>query len=150
MLHATHQRMTYREALNILGAKGWQISFGDPLPEQAKATLTRHCGNLPFLLTHLPVGLKLPGAALTPGQPEVCESFHYILPYAGLTFDGSVRTATGDPAGFSLDLGRLLQYVMGLECITDTLIDPMDKVVGVMRSVPTGTGLGQGRTEGAG
>jgi aspartyl/asparaginyl-tRNA synthetase len=148
MINAAHQRLTYREALAVLATKGWQVPFGEPLPEQAKATLTRHCGNLPFLLTHLPVGLKLPGAAPTPGAPDVCESFHYILPYAGLTFDGSVRSATADPAGFSLDLGRLLQYLMGLENIIDTLIDPMDKVVGIMRNVPAGTGLG--RTGGAG
>lgn len=148
MINARHMRLTYSEALDILAAKGWDVSFGDELPEQAKATLTRHCGNLPFILTHLPVGLKMPGAALTVGQPEFCESFHYILPYAGLTFDGSVREAGNNPAGFSLDLGRLLQYLMGLENITDTLIDPMDKVVGVMREAPAGTGLS--RTQGAG
>ncbi len=141
MLHVPHTRLTYREALTILADKGWEITFGDELPEQAKATLTRHCGNLPFMLTHLPVGLKLPGAAPTAGQPEVCQSFHYILPYAGLSFDGSVRAADGVPAGFSLDLGRLLQYLMGLENITDTLIDPMDRVVNIMREAPSGTGL---------
>ncbi len=127
--------------METLAAKGWQISFGDELPEQAKATLTRHCGNQPFILTHLPVGLKMPGALASPDQDQVCESFHYVLPYSGLTFDGSVRDATNTPAGFSLDLGRLLQYFMGLESIIDTLIDPMDTVVGVMRQAPAGTGL---------
>ncbi len=147
MINARHQRLTYREAVEVLAAKGWDVAFGDELPEQSKATLTRHCGNLPYILTHLPVGLKMPGAALTIGEPEVCESFHYVLPYAGLTFDGSVRDAKNAPAGFSLDLGRLLQYLMGLEDITDTLIDPMDKVVGVMREAPAGTGML--RSEGA-
>jgi hypothetical protein len=42
---------------------------------------------------------------------------------------------------FSLDLGRLLQYLMGLEKITDTLIDPMDRIARVMHAVPHGTGL---------
>lgn len=141
MINAPHTRLTYRQALEILAAKGWQISFGDELPEQAKATLTRHCGNQPFILTHLPLGLKMPGALASPDRDQVCESFHYILPYSGLTFDGSVRDATNTPAGFSLDLGRLLQYFMGLESIVDTLIDPMDKVVGVMLQAPAGTGL---------
>lgn len=140
MIQMPHQRLTYTEALAILAAKGWDIAFGDPLPEPAKATLTRHCGNLPFLLTNLPVGLKLPGAAPTPEQPGLCESMQYILPYSGLTCDGSVRDAVNAPGGFSLDLGRLLQYLMGLDDITDTLIDPMDKVVGVMLQVPAGTG----------
>ena len=148
MINAPHHRLTYRQALDILAAKGWQIAFGEELPEQAKATLTRHCGNLPFIITHLPVGLKMPGATVTTDDGEVCESLHYVLPYSGLTFDGSVRDATHHPAGFSLDLGRLLQYLMGLENITDTLIDPMDKIVGVMRQAPFGTGLCH--TEGAG
>ena len=141
MINTLHTRLTYTQALTILADKGWNIPFGEELPEQAKATLTRHCGNRPFILTHLPVSLKMPGAAPTADQPEVCESFQYILPYAGLTFDGSVRDGINTPAGFSLDLGRLLQYLMGLENIIDTLIDPMDKVIGVMRKAPTGTGL---------
>lgn len=141
MIHAPHVRLTYTEALEVLRDKGWPIAFGEELPEPAKATLTRHCGNLPFIVTHLPTGLKQPGAALTPGQDGICESFHYILPYSGLTFDGSVRDAVNTPAGFSLDLGRLLQYLMGLDNIVDTLIDPMDKVVGVMQAAPQGTGL---------
>ncbi len=141
MINLPHMRLAYTEALEILAAKGWEISLGEALPEPAKATLTRHCGNLPFLLTGLPVKLKQPGVALLPGQPELSRSMHYILPYSGLTFDGSVRDAVHEPAGFSLDLGRLLQYLMGLESITDTLIDPMDRVVGVMHEVPRGTGL---------
>ena len=40
-----------------------------------------------------------------------------------------------------LDLGRLLQYLMGLEKLTDTLIDPMDRIAQVMHEVPHGTGL---------
>lgn len=148
MINIRHERMTYCQALDILTAKGWDITFGDELPEPAKATLTRHCGNQPFFLTHLPVGLKMPGAAATPDQPEVCESFHYILPCSGLTFDGSVRAGENAPAGFSLDLGRMLQYLMGLANIADTLIDPMDRVVGVMSAAPAGTILH--RTQGAG
>ena len=148
MMNARHMRLSYREALDILRSKGWEIAFGEELPEQAKATLTRHCGNLPFFITHVPRALKLPGAAPTPGDELVCESFHYVLPYSGLTFDGSVREAINTPAGFSLDLGRLLQYLMGLENIIDTLIDPMDKVVGAMRLAPAGTGLST--TQGAG
>jgi hypothetical protein len=44
-------------------------------------------------------------------------------------------------ASFSLDLGRLLQYLMGLEKVTDTLIDPMDRIAQVMHAVPHGTAL---------
>jgi len=141
MINARHQRLTYDEALAVLADKGWDLTAGQQLPEAAKATLTRHFGNQPFMLTHLPVELKLPGVAETPDRPGRCASFQYILPYAGLTFDGSLRDAPQAPAGFSLDLGRLLQYLMGLERITDTLIDPMEKIAVVMRDAPPGTGL---------
>jgi len=141
MINAHHPRFTYDEALAILATKGSPLSAGERLTEAAQATLTRHCGNLPFLVTHLPTDLKMPGVAATPGHAGTCESFQYVLPYAGLTFDGSLRDAPQTPAGFSLDLGRLLQYLMGLESITDTLIDPMEQIALVMRDAPAGTGL---------
>jgi len=139
MVNTKHERLTYRRALDILRAKGHEISFGQILDAPALAALTRHVGNVPFMLTHLPESLKLPGAVPTPGQPAVCESCQYILPYAGLTIDGSLRDAPGNPAGFSLDLGRLLQYLMGLADITDTVVDPMDRVVSAMHQTSPGT-----------
>jgi len=139
MVNADHPRIRYRRALKILADKGVAITFGEALAASALATLTRHVGNAPFILTHLPENLKLPGAVATAGDAAVCESCQYILPYAGLTIDGSLRDAAGAPAGFSLDLGRLLQYLMGLADITDTLVDPMDRVVTAMHKASPGT-----------
>ncbi|MFT5232163.1 MAG: aspartyl/asparaginyl-tRNA synthetase [Candidatus Krumholzibacteriia bacterium] len=138
-INIKHRRISYQQALEILAEKDIAIRFGEALDAPALAALTRHVGNVPFILTHLPECLKLPGALSTPGQTAVCESCQYILPYAGLAMDGSLRDAPGAPAGFSLDLGRLLQYLMGLADIADTVIDPMNRVVSAMQDTPPGT-----------
>ena len=137
MLRFAHPCLEYAEALSVLRAKGWDLQPGQPLHMAAKATLLRHCGNLPCQVIHQPRSHRLAGTAASPA-PSICESVEYILPYAGVTMEGEVQ---GGTATFSLDLGRLLQYLMGLERVTDTLIDPMDRIAQVMRAVPHGTGL---------
>jgi aspartyl/asparaginyl-tRNA synthetase len=126
ILQVSHPRITYRQALEILGSRGWSIPFGEELHPEAEATLTRFCGNLPFMVTHLPAD------PADPSDEEVSVNMAYILPYSGITMEGSVRP--GDPlrAGFSLGLGHLLQYLMGLGSVMDTLIDPMDRLAKLM------------------
>jgi aspartyl/asparaginyl-tRNA synthetase len=137
MLRFDHPCLEYEEALAILRGKGWDLQPGQPLHMAAKATLLRHCNNLPVQVVHEPRPHRLAGTAAAPA-PSICEGVEYILPYAGVTMEGEVLDGQ---ATFSLDLGRLLQYLMGLEKITDTLIDPMDRIAQVMRGVPHGTGL---------
>ena len=114
----------------MLRDKGWDLEAGQPLHMAARATLLRHCANLPCL--------RAPCAAACTGRAGARETIEYILPYAGVTMEGEVQDGR---ATFSLDLGRLLQFLMGLEKITDTLIDPMDRIARVMGAVPPGTGL---------
>jgi len=139
MLHVSHPRLTYRKALDILGARGWTIPFGDELHAEAEATLTRFCGNLPLMVTHLPVGLESTGTPLDPSDETVTVSVAYILPFAGITMEGSIRPGEPPRAGFSLGLGHLLQYLMGLGSVMDTLIDPMDRIARLM-DTPTPDG----------
>jgi aspartyl/asparaginyl-tRNA synthetase len=136
MVQVSHPRLTYRKALEILAARGWDIPFGDALHHEAEATLTRFCGNLPFMVTHLPATRKIEGATDDPADPRVTVSVEYILPYSGITMEGSVRPGEPDRAGFSLGLGHLLQYLMGLESVMDTLIDPMDRVSRLIKPHP--------------
>lgn len=137
MLRMEHPCLEYAEALAVLHDKGWDLEYGQPLHMAAKATLLRHCGNLPCQVVHQPRPHKLVGTAAAPA-PSLCESVEYILPYAGVAMEGEVQDGR---ASFSLDLGRLLQYLMGLEKVTDTLIDPMDRIAQVMHAVPHGTAL---------
>jgi len=134
MLQVSHPRLTYRKALRILETRGWSIPFGDELHPEAEATLTRFCGNLPFMVTHLPVGRATLGTIADPDDPEVTVSVEYILPYSGITMEGGVRPGEPTRAGFSLGLGRLLQYLMGLGSVMDTLIDPMDRLARLMQT----------------
>lgn len=137
MLRCEHPCLEYVEALAVLRSKGWEMASGQPLHMAAKATLLRHCGNLPVQVLHQPRPHCLQGTAAAPA-PSAREGVEYILPYAGVAMEGEVQ---GGRAAFSLDLGRLLQYLMGLEKVTDTLIDPMDRIAQVMHEVPTGTAL---------
>jgi aspartyl/asparaginyl-tRNA synthetase len=137
MLRVSHPRLTYRDALDLLGRKGWAIPFGEVIHPDAEATLSRFCGNLPFLVTHLPADMKLPLAARDEADPAVTLSAEYVLPYAGITMDGARRDGATTLAGFSLGLGKLLQYLMGVPSIMDTLIDPMDRIARMMETPPT-------------
>jgi aspartyl/asparaginyl-tRNA synthetase len=130
MLHVSHPRIKYRQALEILGTRGWSIPFGEELHAEAEATLTRFCGNLPFMVTHLPVDQA------DPSNEDVAVNVAYILPYSGITMEGSVRPGDQPRAGFSLGLGHLLQYLMGLGSVMDTLIDPMDRLAQLMDTSP--------------
>ena len=136
MLHVAHPRFPYRKALEILGHRGWEIPFGEVLHPEAEATLTRYCGNLPFIVTHLPINQVAVGSSPDPDDETVTVSAEYILPFSGITMEGSIRP--GDPlrAGFSLGLGHLLQYLMGLGSVMDTLIDPMDRIARLMKAPP--------------
>lgn len=137
MLRCEHPRLEYGAALAVLRAKGWELEPGQPLHMAAKATLLRHCGNLPCQVVHQPRPHVLAGTSAAPA-PAAREAVEYILPCAGASMEGEVLDGR---AFLSLDLGRLLQYLMGLEKITDTLIDPMDRIAQAMRRIPAGTGL---------
>ena len=138
ILHVSHPRITYRQALDILKGRGWTVPYGAEIPAEAEAALTRFCGNLPYMVTHLPAGLDDGQGMVDPADKDATLSMTYILPYAGITMKGRVRA--GDPpiAGFSLGLGHLLQYLMGLESVMDTLIDPMDRLAHLMKPAAAG------------
>ena len=125
MIHSDHPRLTYREALAILAGKGWSIPFGGDLHLGAAATLSRHCGNLPALVTHFPTGSRHAGSRADDDDPATCRSVAYILPYAGGGVDGGVRADAPERAGFGLSVARVLQYLMGLESVQDALIHPL-------------------------
>ncbi len=148
MLHVSHPRITYRQALELLSNRGWSIPFGDELHSEAEATLTRFCGNLPFMVTHLPTNRETKGAMVDPADEMVTASVEYILPYSGITMEGSVRAGDPPRAGFTLGLGNLLQYLMGLGSVMDTLIDPMDRIARLMNPIPPDkdAGIGKGDT----
>jgi len=136
MLGVSHPRIRYRQVLEILGRRGWSLEFGEPLPAEAEATMTRFCGGLPFIITHLPASLGKPGAAVDDADPEVTRSVEYVLPYAGITMEGILTGEDDRMACFSMGLHRLLQYLMGLGSVTDTLIDPMERLAHLVKSPP--------------
>jgi asparaginyl-tRNA synthetase len=96
MVTAEHPRLTYREALRILNAKGFDFAFGDDFGTEAEAALNLHCGGLPVHVTRYPESLKFFNMKIDRDDPLVVECVDYILPFSGESFGGSVREY--DPA----------------------------------------------------
>lgn len=186
--------MTYREAIEVLGRRGFTLRFGDDLGREEEAALIAHAGDLPVHITCFPETLKFFNMKIDRSDPAVVECVDYILPFSGETFGGSLRepdvdilrrrlytgsmyghlmnraaefarvrslTAPDDTgglppeelatryqrvieesfenyvslfanapterAGFGLGVARLLQYLMGLGSIKDTVVFPMDR-----------------------
>ncbi len=154
MITLEHGRLTYRAALEILNQRGFSLEFGQLLDSEAEASLSRYCGGLPVMVTHLPASQRFFTTRIDSHDPETTLSVNYILPYGGCCFDGAVRESdpeamrqrikeTPQPsttvetyltlfqakplnrAGFGLGLAQLLQYLMGLEKIGDAVIHPL-------------------------
>lgn len=156
MLRTKHPRITYRGALDILNNRGWDLQFGQDLTWKAESSLCRYYGNMPVLVTHFPAELRFFTSRVNADDPTVTDTVDYILPYCGEAMDGAVRQtdpaamreALGDVgvgtetfesylqlfegreirrAGFGLGLTPVLQYLMGVEKITDAVIHPLDR-----------------------
>ncbi len=152
MITTPHPRITYLQALEILNGRGWKLEFGQDLRWKAESSLCRYFGNMPVLITHFPAQLRFFTTRLNADDPTVTDSVDYILPYCGEAMDGAVRetnpkvmrTTLGNAdgfesylnlfaerqferAGFGLGLTPLLQYLMGVEKISDAVIHPLDR-----------------------
>jgi asparaginyl-tRNA synthetase len=167
MIKNAHPRLTYREALEILNGRGWDLRFGQDLSWKAESSLCRYYGNMPVLITHFPAELRFFTSRLNAEDPTVTDTVDYILPYCGEAMDGAVRET--DPqtmrealggidldqsgfnvylklfekrqlhrAGFGLGLTPLLQYLMGVEKISDAVIHPLDRASTPVADVNTG------------
>ncbi len=161
MINSSHPRITYRRSLDLLNNRGWDLNFGQDLNWKAESSLCRFFGNMPVMVTHFPAELRFFTSRLNAEDPTVTDTVDYILPYCGEAMDGAVRTTDPEAmrealggvgldgsgfesylnlftqrtlarAGFGLGLTPLLQYLMGLENISDAVIHPLDRA-----SVPT-------------
>ncbi len=91
IINAEHPRLTYVEALKILGRLGFDLTFGDDLDSEAEAALNRYCGGLPVHVTHFPESLKFFNMKIDRRDERVVECVDYILPFSGESFGGSLR-----------------------------------------------------------
>lgn len=113
MIHTFHPRLGQTQARDLLAARGAVLGADERLDAERAAILSRHFGHLPFFVLD------------EAGRPG---AVGYYLPYAGGAMAGAVA---GDGTGaFTLDVTRLLQYLMGLESRQDALIDPRERRAG--------------------
>ena len=124
VLTCEHPRIGYDEAGRILTEHGHPVAPGASIATEDQAALARLCHNQPVLVTEIPAGLA-DSWLQDDVQPNADEAHHAcLLPYAGLTIIGSVLGGDDGRGGFTLNLGRLLQFLMGLESVRDTVISP--------------------------
>lgn len=124
VLTCDHPRFEYAQALQILADHGHPVEDGQTLDRQNAADLARFCNNQPVLVHGIPAAMAGPDLGLSaPREPEVRVG-GYILPYSGLTLVSLEYPGPAFRGGFTLDLSRLLQFLMGLEHIEDTVISP--------------------------
>jgi asparaginyl-tRNA synthetase len=91
VLRSDHPRLTYRDALRILGGRGFALTFGDDLGKEEEEALTDYAGGLPVHVTHFPEELKFFNMKIDRADFSVVECVDYILPISGETFGGSLR-----------------------------------------------------------
>jgi asparaginyl-tRNA synthetase len=112
MLVAPHPRITYRDAVKALNARGFSPAFGDDLGRAEEAALIDYAGGLPVHVTHYPEGLKFFNMKIDRGDPAVVECVDYILPLAGETFGGSLREPDVDILRRRLHTGTMYGHLM--------------------------------------
>lgn len=128
VLTCGHRRLDYAEACALLDEHGHPTSPGESIGPEKQAALSRLCHNQPLQITGLPATLAAQGLMAFVCGNEAPRCHGLLLPYSGLTMIGcevSAPDPNGVPrGGFTLNLGRLLQFLMGLESILGTVISP--------------------------
>ena len=120
--------MEYDQACRILSDHGYPVVADQALGLAKETALARFCQNQPVMISELPATQ----AASVSGEgalDQPAARYHAcLLPYSGLTIIGNEMGGEDSRGGFSLNLGRLLQFLMGLESVLDTVITPKRKV----------------------
>lgn len=119
VLTCEHACLEYEQVREILAERGHPVSPDREPDADSLAALARFFHNQPILVTGLPAAMAATALGDEGAADSDREHHGYVLPYAGLTIVGTAR-----PGGFALNLSRLLQFLMGLERIEDTVISP--------------------------
>ncbi|CAI2348991.1 unnamed protein product [Caenorhabditis sp. 36 PRJEB53466] len=138
-------RMTYEEAVSALGSRGQKVTAKSGFSKKNELELCKMNENQPIFITHYPVEQKPFYMARTENGKNTL-SFDFLVPGIGELAGGSVREQSaeelrrrgcgidwyletrrrGQPptAGFGIGFERLLQYLLGVPNIKDTIAFP--------------------------
>uniref|UniRef100_A0A1I7U543 asparagine--tRNA ligase n=1 Tax=Caenorhabditis tropicalis TaxID=1561998 RepID=A0A1I7U543_9PELO len=138
-------RITYDDAVDLLKSKGSKVTAKSGLSKKNELDLVKLHGNLPIFVTYYPVNQKPFYMARTPDETKTL-SFDLLVPMVGELAGGSVRESNADKlrqrgcgiewyletrkrgqpptAGFGIGFERLLQYLLGIQNIKDTIAFP--------------------------
>ncbi|CAO4369651.1 unnamed protein product [Caenorhabditis nigoni] len=138
-------RITYDDAVKLLTSKGSKVTAKSGLSKKNELDLVKYHNNFPVFVTHYPTNQKPFYMARTSDETSTL-SFDLLVPGVGELAGGSVREPDaeklksrgcgiewyletrrrGQPptAGFGIGFERLLQYMLGIQNIKDTLAFP--------------------------
>ncbi len=128
VLTCGQRRLSYREACEILNDHGHAIEATQAMDPRMQAALSRLCHNMPLQITEMPHSMVAAGLMATAVPGELPDYHGILLPYSGLTMIGYEIPGAIEGkfrrGGFTMNLGRLLQFLMGLASVLDTVISP--------------------------
>ncbi|KAF1761967.1 hypothetical protein GCK72_010227 [Caenorhabditis remanei] len=144
-LNSPFSRITYEDAIKVLTSDGSKVSAKSGLSKKNELDLVKFHDNQPVFVTHYPKNQKPFYMARTQDDTKTL-SFDLLVPGVGELAGGSVREPDaeklkergcgiewyletrkrGQPptAGFGIGFERLLQYLLGIQNIKDTLAFP--------------------------
>ncbi|EFP02408.1 CRE-NARS-2 protein [Caenorhabditis remanei] len=144
-LNSPFSRITYEDAVKVLTSDGSNVSAKSGLSKKNELDLVKFHDNQPVFVTHYPKNQKPFYMARTQDDTKTL-SFDLLVPGVGELAGGSVREPDaeklkergcgiewyletrkrGQPptAGFGIGFERLLQYLLGIQNIKDTLAFP--------------------------
>jgi asparaginyl-tRNA synthetase len=96
MISEQFNRITYREAIEMLNKKGYSLSFGDDLKHDHEQAVVYSLGGLPTFITHYPEAIKFFNMRRDRDDTSVVQSSDLILPYSGEAVGSAVREEDPD------------------------------------------------------
>ncbi|CAL2036672.1 CBN-NARS-2 protein [Caenorhabditis brenneri] len=144
-LSSPFTRITYDEAVELLTSKGSKVTAKSGFSKKNELDLVKFHDNLPVFVTNYPTNQKPFYMARTLDETKTL-SFDLLVPVVGELAGGSVREPDADKlkqrgcgidwyletrrrgqpptAGFGIGFERMLQYLLGIQNIKDTLAFP--------------------------
>lgn len=138
-------RITYDEAVDLLSKKGSKVTAKSGLSKKNELDLVKFHNDSPVFVTHYPTNQKPFYMARTSDESKTL-SFDLLVPVVGELAGGSVREPNADKlrqrgcgidwyletrrrgqpptAGFGIGFERLLQYLLEIQNIKDTIAFP--------------------------
>ncbi|HOD66021.1 MAG TPA: hypothetical protein PLR32_10065 [candidate division Zixibacteria bacterium] len=117
-IRSPFNRITYREAVRLLCARGHGLTYGDDLGSAEEKALCAHLGGLPTFVTHYPADPRpRPGGVIKffsmkrrEGETLCCD---LLLPFVGESVGGAVREGCAETCRRQFRESYMYDHIVG-------------------------------------